>query len=424
MRQSQLFYKTSKEVPKDAEAPSHKLLLRAGFIDQVAAGIYTFLPLGFRVIKKIENIIRKHMQESPLLGQEILMPALTPKENWQQTGRWENFEALFKLQSKGGKDYALGATHEEIIAPLVKKIVFSYKDLPLSLFQIQTKFRNEPRVKSGILRTREFLMKDLYSFHANQEDLDEYYEKAAKAYLNIFKECGLRSENPKNKITYQTWASGGTFSKYSHEYQTITEFGEDVIYICDKCFSAINEEIKDKNTVCPNCGSTELRKAKAVEVGNIFKLGTKYSLPFDLKFRDKDGKEKPVVMGCYGIGLSRLMGAIAEVHHDEKGIIWPKTVAPFSAHLLLIENSAKVRKIGEKLYKNLQKNKIEILYDDRNNKTPGEKFADADLIGIPCRIVLSEKTLKKKSVELKKREEGKTKLIKTSSLNKFLLKSC
>lgn len=425
MRQSQLFYKTLKEAPKDADALSHKLLLRAGYIDQLAAGVYTFLPLGLRVMKKIENIIRKNMEEQPVNGQEILMPALTPKENWEKTGRWGNFDALFKLKGMGDKDYALAATHEEIIVPLAKKILLSYKDLPLYLFQIQTKFRNEARAKSGILRTREFMMKDLYSFHANQEDLDDYYQKLIKVYFDIFRECGIYNDLAgKERITYQTWASGGSFSKYSHEYQTITESGEDIIYICKKCHAAINKEIKDQMEICPNtpCNSSDFEEKKAVEVGNIFKLGTKYSLPFDLKFRDKDGVEKPVIMGCYGIGLGRLMGAIVEVNHDNKGIIWPNKVAPFKFHLIQIRDDSSIKGASEKIYNDLQKNKFEVLYDDRINKTPGEKFADADLIGIPYRIVVSEKTLQKKSVELKKRGEEKKKPIKIDKLNGILAK--
>ena len=457
MLQSKLFYKTFKETPKEAEAISHKLLLKAGFIDQLMAGAYTFLPLGFRVLNKIENIIKKAMQEPPISGQEILMPALTPKENWQKTGRWENFDALFKLKGLSEKDYALGATHEEIIVPLAKKIVLSYKDLPLYLFQIQTKFRNEARVKSGLIRTREFLMKDLYSFHASQEDLNAYYNKVDNAYVKIFNECGIMA-NGKNKTTFKTLASGGSFSKYSHEYQTITESGEDIIYICKKCKLAINKEIypvksakggptesdltgviSENNPVksrkagapseqfnragiCPDCKNSDFEEKKAVEVGNIFKLGDKYSLPFDLKFRDKDGKEKPVIMGCYGIGLSRLMAAIVEVNNDSKGIIWPGKVAPFDVHLIKIENSKEVKKAAEKLYKDLQESGIEVLYDDRDDKTAGEKFAEADLIGIPVRAVISLKTIEKKSVEIKKRQEKNAELIKIPNLLKFLKK--
>lgn len=413
MRQSQLFYKTTKESPKDAKSVSHKLLCRAGYVNQLMAGVYTYMPLGFRVLKKIEAIIVRNMESEPINGQEILMPSLTPKENWQKTGRWDNFDALFKLRGFGEKDYGLAPTHEEVVSPLAKNIVFSYKDLPFYLFQIQNKFRNEARAKSGILRTREFLMKDLYSFHTDEEDLNRYYDKMIDRYLKIFKEVGIRKDGVL-KITYPTLASGGTFSKYSHEFQTVTSSGEDIIFICQKCQYAINKEIKEETNVCPHCDKkTEFKEEKAVEVGNIFKLGTKFSVPFDLKFRDKEGKELPVLMGCYGIGLGRLMGAIVEVNNDDRGIIWPESVAPFGIHLIQLENSKKVREKAEKIYEMLGS---DVLFDDRENMTFGEKFAEADLIGIPLRIIVSEKTLKSRSVELKRRDEDKSKMVKINNL--------
>lgn len=411
MLQSKLFYKTNKDKSADVESVSHDLLTRGGFVDQLMAGVYSFLPLGFLVLKNIENIIRKNIQDAG--GQEILMPVLQPKENWLKTGRWNNLDILFKVNASGDKEYALGPTHEEVVSPLAKKIVFSYRDLPMAVFQIQTKFRDELRAKSGILRTREFLMKDLYSFHASQEDLDKYYEKMIKVYFNIFKELGI------GKQTYLTLASGGTFSKYSHEFQMITPAGEDIIYICNKCKTAINKEIKEENPACPKCSSDSFEEKKAVEVGNIFKLGTKYSLPFDLKFKDKDGSEKTVIMGCYGIGLSRAMGACVEANYDQMGIMWPKEITPFSAHLIAIGDSPKVVKTAEKLYTDLQKNNIQVLYDDRVEKTAGEKFAEADLIGIPFRIVVSEKTLAKNSVELKERSKKSAKLVKINQLKKL-----
>ncbi len=418
MLQSKLFYKTNKEKSSEAGAVSHDLLTRAGFVDQLMAGVYSFLPLGFLVLKNIENIIRKNMINAR--SQEILMPVLQPKENWQKTGRWNNLDILFKVKGSGDKEYALGPTHEEVVSPLAKKIVFSYRDLPLSVFQIQTKFRDELRAKSGILRTREFLMKDLYSFHASQDDLDKYYDKMIKVYFNIFKELGIGSK------TYLTLASGGTFSKYSHEFQMVTDAGEDIIYICKKCKTAINKEIKAENPVCPKCSSDNFQEKKAVEVGNIFKLGTKYSLPFDLKFRHADGSEKPVIMGCFGIGLSRGMGAVVEANHDDKGIIWPKEVAPFLVHLIEINPSAgsgqakKVNTTAQKIYQDLQKQNIQVLYDDRQDKSAGEKFAEADLIGIPFRVVVSEKTLAKNSVEVKERAKKSVKLVKTKDLIKLL----
>ncbi len=408
MRQSQLFLKTQKEAPKDEISANAKLLARAGFIDKLSAGIYSFLPLGFLVLRKIENIIRQEMMAAG--GQEILLPALHPKENWEKTGRWQSFNALFKLEGLDEKEYALGATHEEIVVPLAKKFISSYKDLPLYLFQIQTKFRNEIRAKSGILRTREFSMKDLYSFHADQNDLDDYYEKMADVYFKVFKRSGIGEK------TYLTLASGGTFSKYSHEFQVISENGEDAIHICEKCDLAINDEIKDETPACPDCHSGDFKKEKAIEVGNIFKLGTKYSAPFDLKFRDRDGSEKTVVMGCYGIGPSRLMGAIVETCHDEQGIIWPNEVAPFNVHLLALGEEEKIKKEADALYEKLTGLGAEVLYDDRAALSAGEKFVEADLIGIPLRIVVSEKTLKKTSVEIKKRGEKEIQLIKLSDL--------
>ena len=412
MLQSHLFYKTNKNKNANADSVSHDLLTRAGYIDQLMAGVYSFLPLGFKVLKNIENIIRKNMQD--IGGQELLLPVLQPKENWVKTGRIDALkDIIFRLKGNGDKEYVLGSTHEEVVTPLAKKMVFSHRDLPFSVFQIQTKFRDELRPKSGLLRVKEFLMKDLYSFHANQADLDKYYEVTAKAYQNIFKETGV------SKITYRTLASGGTFSKYSDEFQTATNAGEDIIYVCKKCGIGINKEIKAENPTCPKCRANEFEEKKAVEVGNIFKLGTKYSSTFDLKFTDKDAKDKPVLMGCYGIGLGRLMGAIVEASHDDKGIVWPKSVAPFLVHLIQIENTPKVKKAAEKLYKELQKQQIEVLYDDRQ-KNPGEKFAESDLLGIPYRMVVSEKTLKESAVELKERSKNTAKLVKISKVYTLL----
>ena len=412
MLQSKLFYKTTKDKSPDVESVSHDLLTRGGFVDQLMAGVYSFLPLGLKVLKNIEKIIRKNMIEAG--GQEILMPSLNPRENWEKSGRWTNLDILFKLKGAGDKDIALAATHEEIVSPLAKKVILSYKDLPLYLFQIQNKFRNELRAKSGLLRTREFLMKDLYSFHATQEDLDRYYEKMIKVYFNVFKELGIKDQ------TYLTLASGGTFSKYSHEFQMITDAGEDIIYICNKCKTAINKEIKAENPACPICSSDSFQEKKSVEVGNIFKLGVKYSLPFDLKFRDKDGQEKPVIMGCYGIGLGRAMGAVVEANHDERGIIWPKSLSPFSAHLIQLGENKKIISASEKIYTGLQKEEINVLYDDRRDKSAGEKFAEADLIGIPYRVVVSEKTLAKDSVEIKERGKKQARLVKIKQLSKLI----
>lgn len=412
MLQSKLFYKTNKNKLASAESVSHDLLTRAGYIDQLMAGVYSFLPLGFRVLKNVERIIREEMEA--IGGQELLMPVLQPKENWVKTGRWESLDILFKIRGSGEKEYAMGPTHEEVVSPLAKKVVFSYRDLPLSVFQIQTKFRDELRAKSGILRTREFLMKDLYSFHAKQEDLEKYYEIVAKAYEGIFKNVGIGA------ITYKTFASGGTFSKYSEEFQTLTEAGEDIIFICKKCGAAINKEIKNETPACPLCKKNDFDEKKAVEVGNIFKMGTRYSAPFELKFTDRDGVDKPVLMGCYGIGLGRLMGAVVEACHDERGIVWPAAIAPFQAHLIAVESSKlKVKKLADKLYADLIKKNVQVLYDERTDKTAGEKFAEADLIGIPLRVIVSERTLKENAAEVKERGKETVKIVKIKDIGKL-----
>lgn len=412
MRQSKLFTKTIKEIPKDETSFNAETLIRAGFVEKVSAGVYSFLPLGLRVHNKICDIVREEM--NAIDGQEILMPALTPKGVWEQTGRWDNFDALFKLMGADKKEYALGATHEEIVTPLMKKFVFSYKELPVYVYQIQTKFRNELRAKAGLIRGREFSMKDLYSFHANEKDLDKFYELVKEAYFKIFKRCGLAD------LTYLTFASGGAFSKYSHEFQTLTETGEDTIYICDKCKVAINQEIIEEQKTCPSCGSDDLREEKAVEVGNIFKLGTRFSEPFDSKYTDTDGKERFVEMGCYGLGPSRTMGTIVEVCHDDKGIIWPEEVAPYRVHLLSLSKEKKVKDFAEGVYEKLLGNKIEVLYDDRDDVSSGAKFSDADLIGIPFRLIVSEKTVKENMVEIKRRDSEEMKLVKESDLIKEL----
>ncbi len=408
MRQTHLFTKTIKQPPRDEVSRNAQLLTQAGFIDKLMAGVYTLLPLGLKVFKKIEAIIRQEIEA--IGGVEIKMPALQPQKIWEQTGRWQTVDDLYKLPLGNGRYLALGPTHEEVITPLAKKIIFSYKDLPVYLYQFQDKFRQEKRAKSGLLRGREFVMKDLYSFHADQADLDKFYEKAKQAYLNIFNRCGLGG------LTYLTYASGGTFSKYSHEFQALTEAGEDIIYICDNCQIAINEEIiAEQNHACPECGSTQLRSAKAVEVGNIFKLGTKFSKPFNLTYTDKAGQQQLVVMGCYGIGLQRLMGTVVEVSNDSQGIIWPEAIAPFKVHLLALGNENSVFSAAGKLYEQMQSNGLEVLFDDRRQITAGIKLNEADLIGCPYRVVVSEKTLAQGQAEVKRRRQPEVKMV---SLNK------
>ena len=412
MRQSQLFTKTQRSFPKEEKSINAQLLIRGGFIHKEMAGVYSFLPLGWKVLKKIENIIREEI--NAIDGQEIFMPVLHPKENWQKTDRWK-IKEMFKLKSRAGKDYALGWTHEEIITPLVKTFVSSYKDLPQYIYQIQTKMRDELRAKSGLLRAREFIMKDLYSFHISQEDLDNYYDKVKEAYFKIFDRCNLLP------FTYLTLASGGTFSKYSHEFQAITSAGEDIIYICRQCDLAINREIKKETPECPACGNKSFIKKKAIEIGNIFKLGTKYSEAFKFFFKDKNSNAQPVFMGCYGIGLGRLMGTIVEIFHDDKGIIWPKSVTPYMIHLLDLTQINKKDK-AEKVYHYLIKAGFEVLYDDRLNISAGEKLVESDLIGLPFRLIVSEKTLQSESIEFKERKEKTSKLIKLKELINFLKK--
>ncbi|HPT08129.1 MAG TPA: His/Gly/Thr/Pro-type tRNA ligase C-terminal domain-containing protein [bacterium] len=408
MKQSLLFTKTIKELPKDETSYNAQVLIRAGFIDKVSAGVYTFLPLGLKVLHKINNIIREEI--NAVSGQEILMPALNPKENWQKTGRWDDLDVLFKLIGSDDKEYALGATHEEIVTPLGQKFTLSYKDLPFAVYQIQTKFRNEKRAKAGLLRGREFVMKDLYSFHADEESLSKYYNKVKEAYEKIYNRLGL------GDLTYFTYAAGGTFSKYSHEFQTVCENGEDIIYVCPKCHIAINKEIISEQNACFKCGNTVLEEKKAIEVGNIFELKTKYSKAFNFTFKDKDENNKEVLMGCYGMGPSRIMGTIVEICHDDKGMIWPKNVAPFSVHLI----SLKQNEEAEKIYQKLLNENIEVLYDDRDNVSPGEKFADADLIGCPIRLVVSSKTLDDKKIEFKLRTDDEIKLVDIDNLSNFL----
>lgn len=419
MKQSELFAKTLKEAPKEAETVSHKLLLRADFISQLASGIYSFLPLGWRVHRKIEQIIREEMDA--IGGQEVYLPSLQPKELWKKTGRWGNMDPpLFKLKDRHGSDLALGSTHEEVITRLAQSRTKSYKDLPFALYQIQVKFRNEMRSTGGILRTREFIMKDLYSFHKDQKDLIEYFDKVAKTYIKIFNRCGLK--------VLVSQASGGTIAgkqAETYEFQVPASAGEDEIVFCSKCHWASNLEMAKVKVgkLCKKCGG-KISKTNSIEAAHIFSLGEKYAKDFKVYFADEKGKQKIVTMGCYGIGLGRLMATVVEIHHDDKGIIWPKEIAPFRVHLIQIENNKRVKKISQKLYQDLQKSGVEVLYDDREEKTAGEKFADADLIGIPLRAVVSERTLKSNSLEIKKRSEQKTKLIKISNFksqitNKF-----
>src|SRR3972149_1897008 len=405
MKFSELGGKTQRNPPKDEESVNAKLLIQGGFINKLGAGIYTFLPLGLKVLNKVENIVREEMNASG--GVELLMPALHPAENWNITGRWDSFDALLKTKSNFGGEYAIGPTHEEIIYPLLSHFISSYKDLPISLYQIQTKFRDEKRAKSGLMRCREFRIKDLYSFHENTEDRDQYYEAMRKDYLKIFKRLELE--------VVETKASGGTFSELSQEFQVVAPSGEDTTYYCSKCRIGINKEVYSRKEKCQECGGP-LIKDNAVEVGNIFPLKKKFAEDFKLTFKDKSGKETLVEAGCYGLGTSRVIGTIAEVSHDSEGIIWPRSIAPFLVHLIELDaKSAKIKALAQKTYKKLLDAGVEVLYDDRD-VSAGEKFADADLIGIPLRAAISEKTGGK--IELKERNSKTMKLVKIDELMK------
>jgi len=397
MRQSQLFYKSKKDIPKDIEAISHQYLYRGDFIDQLGSGIYSFLPLGWKIHQNISNIIREEM--FALGAQEVFLPALQPKNVWEKSDRWDHMDPpLFKLNDIHKKEFALGSTHEEVIAKIGSERIESYKDLPFSLFQIQTKFRNEIRSTGGLLRTREFIMKDLYSFHADQKDFEAFYKKAGKAYLKIFKRCGLKAK--------MVEASGVGFTKdFTHEFQALTPVGEDTVFYCEKCDFARNKEIIKGLKKCPDCGG-RLIEERGIEIGNIFPLGTKYSKAFDFTFKDKDGNTKPVIMASYGIGVGRLMATIIEAHHDDKGIVWPSEVAPFQVHLINLQGD-------DKLYDNLVKKGIDVLYDDRDVSV-GQKLAEADLIGIPHRLVVGGKN--KDLIEFKERRRNKIELIKEKDL--------
>ncbi len=409
MRQSELFTKTRKDAPSEETSKNAQLLIRAGYIDKLMAGVYTYLPLGLRVLKNIEQVIREEINKAD--GQEILMPAMQPKENWLATGRWDTLDVLYKVKDSEGREAALGPTHEEVVVPLAKQFISSYKDLPFAAYQFQDKFRMEKRAKAGILRGREFIMKDLYSFHADEVDLKLYYEIIKKAYIEIFKRVGIGHK------TYVTYASGGSFSKYSHEFQTVTPAGEDLIYICDRCSLAINKEIKAEHAKCPECGAETFKEEKAIEVGNIFELKTKYSEPFDLKYKNEKGELQPVIMGCYGIGLGRVMGAVVEALADDKGIVWPESIAPFKVHLIALagKDGKAVTEAAEKLYGEMRNTGVQVLYDDRE-VSAGNKFADSDLMGLPYRVVVSEKTLAASEAELKIRQTGAVSMLKLGAV--------
>ena len=425
MRQSKLYTKTRKDAPKDEVSKNAILLTRAGFIHKEMAGVYTMLPLGLRVLTKIENIIRRHMDE---IGNELVMTALSPREVWERTGRLEVVDVLMKTEAankasleKSSNSYILNPTHEELITPIAAEYSRSYKDLPSAFYQIQTKFRNEARAKSGLLRGREFRMKDLYSFHKDKADLDMYYENAKQVYLNIYKELGLGDD------TFITLSGGGDFTKdFSHEFQTLTDAGEDTIYLDRKNKIAYNKEVvTEENAKRLNVDFDSLEQVRACEVGNIFPLGQKFTHAFDYTYTNEKGEKQPVEMGCYGIGPSRLMGVLVEKFADDKGLVWPESIAPFSVHLLVLgkDKTSDAYKTAEHIYSTLTQNHVEVLFDDREGSA-GEKFADSDLIGIPMRVVVSDKKKKKGGVEIKERMVTDSEIITVEQLLHMYTKVC
>jgi len=410
MKQSQLFSKTRRHSPKDETAKNAELLIRAGFIHKEMAGVYSYLPLGLRVLNKIEGIIREEM--NALGGQEISMTALQEKEIWEKTNRWDDslLDNWFKTKLKNQTELGLATTHEEPLTRILLEYVNSYRDLPLYIYQFQTKFRNELRSKSGILRGREFLMKDLYSFSRDEKEHQDFYEKSKKSYFKIFERLGLGEK------TFITFSSGGSFSKYSHEFQTLTEAGEDTIYLDEKTGIAINKEVYSDDVIENlKLEKSNLKELKAIEVGNIFSLGTKFSEGLGLNFKNEEGKDVPVIMGSYGIGLGRVMGAVVEVLSDEKGLLWPASIAPFEAHLIIVDSKdGEIRAEADSFYEKLSK-KFEVLYDDRDLRA-GEKFADAELIGIPYILIISKKTESEGKIEVKERKSGKSVLVEKNKV--------
>lgn len=418
MRQSTLFTKTRKEAPKDETAKNAELLIRAGFVHKEMAGVYSYLPLGHRVLKRIEQVVREEMDA--IGGQEMVMTALQDKELWARTDRWddEKVDNWFKTALKSGGETGLAITHEEPLTRIMTDHISSYRDLPVFAYQFQNKFRNEMRAKSGVMRGREFLMKDLYSFAATDEQHDAQYAAAREAYKRIFERLGIGDR------TFVTFASGGVFSEFSEEFQTISDAGEDLIYLDEETGIAVNKEVLTDATLEKlGLSRDALVEKKAIEAGNIFHLGTRFSESLGLTYTDTDGSKKPVIMGSYGIGISRMLGILVETLSDEKGMVWPESVAPFMVHLVpVVSNDETVMAYADALYDDLQKAGVSVLYDDRDLRA-GEKLADADLIGIPARVVIGKKTLETGQLESTYRRTGETKLISRDELLAYAQKA-
>lgn len=397
MKQSKLFTKTTKDAPKDEVSVNAQLLVRAGFIHKEIAGVYAYMPLGLRVLENIKKIVREEM--NAVGGQEVMMTTLQPKDIWEKTDRWDDAKVdnWFKTKLVNGTELGVGLTHEEPIVDAISNYLSSYKDMPFAVYQIQSKFRNELRAKSGLLRGREFMMKDMYTFCRNQEQHEQEYEKIVKAYYKVYDRLGL------GEITYRTYADGGIFTpRFSDEFQTLSEVGEDTIYLDEDKQIAVNQEIyTDENLAKLGLNKTKLVVKKGIEVGNTFHLETKYTDALGLYYKDEKGERQSIIMGCYGIGVSRLMGVIAEIFADDKGLVWPVQIAPFKIHLLSLNQNEKAQEI----YDALTTAGIDVLFDDRDANT-GVKFADADLIGLPHQLIVSEKNLRDNRVEIKNRKTG------------------
>ncbi len=414
MRLSQLFTKTTRNVPADETARNAQLLIQAGFIHKEMAGVYAFLPMGKIVLDNIVQIIREEMNE--IGGQEISLTALQGSEAWEASGRWDDevMDVWFKTKLANGSEIGLAPTHEEPLTNIMKRFISSYKDLPAFPYQFQVKFRNELRSKSGLMRGREFLMKDLYSFSADVAQHDEFYNKVSNAYDKVFNRLGI------GDITYKTFASGGSFSKYSHEFQTVSSVGEDTIYVHEGQKLAINKEVYNDEVLADlKMDRANLVEKIAVEVGNIFTLGTKFSDALGLNYDNEEGVSQKVYMGSYGIGPSRLMGLIAEHFADDKGLVWPENIAPAKLYLVRIGDNPEVVKQADDLYVSLCSKGVSVLYDDRD-KRPGEKFGDADLMGIPYRLVISDKTLAAGSFDFKARNSEDSKALNMDEVIKVL----
>ena len=387
MRMTQLFTKTSKTVPADETAKNAQLLIQAGYVYKIMAGVYAYTPLGLRVLENIKRIVREEM--NAVGGQELIMSSLQPKEVWEATTRWDDevVDVWFKTKLKDDTELGLAWSHEEAIMEMMRQFIESYKDLPTSVYQFQTKLRNELRAKSGIMRGREFIMKDMYSLHASAEDLDKYYNEVIEAYKRVYDRLGI------GKDTYVTFASGGAFTKFSHEFQTVCDAGEDILYIHRGKNVAVNEEVLDDAVKELGIDKSELERVKSAEVGNVFNFGTDKSEQMNIMFTDKDGHEKPIYLASYGIGITRVMGVIVEKFADEKGIVWSEDVAPFKVIISQLGDNEDVAQHAYDMYQKLTNAGVTVLYDDRTDVRPGEKFADADLLGIPYRVVVSNKTV-------------------------------